>query len=160
MIKKILIFITIMYLTNACDYKPLYSTDLISNYNISSIEINGDKNINNFIKRGLDNYKNADSNISYKIILNTSYSKNILAKDKTANTTDYKLSVNVEMIVIEIRSNSTDKIEKKITFKEDLNVKKNSNNFSQANYENISKINLAEIILNKIILFLSNQNDN
>ena len=89
-----------------------------------------------------------------------SYSKNILAKDKTANTTDYKLSVNVEMIVIEIKSNSTDKIEKKITFKEDLNVKKNSNNFSQANYENISKINLAEIILNKIILFLSNQNDN
>ena len=64
------------------------------------------------------------------------------------------------MIVIEIKSNSTDKIEKKITFKEDLNVKKNSNNFSQANYENISKINLAEIILNKIILFLSNQNDN
>lgn len=160
MIKKILIFITIMHLTNACDYKPLYSTDLISNYNISSIEINGDKNINNFIKRGLDNYKNVDSNKSYKIILNTSYSKNILAKDKTANTTDYKLSVNVEMIVIEIKSNSTDKIEKKITFKEDLNVKKNSNNFSQANYENISKINLAEIILNKIILFLSNQNDN
>ena len=32
--------------------------------------------------------------------------------------------------------------------------------FEQKNYENISKINLAEIILNKIILFLSNQNDN
>ena len=93
-------------------------------------------------------------------MLNTSYSKNILAKDKTANTTDYKLSVNVEMIIIEIKNNSTDKIEKRVTFKEDLNVKKNSNNFSQANYENISKINLAEIILNKIILFLSNQNDN
>ena len=93
-------------------------------------------------------------------MLNTSYSKNILAKDKTANTTDYKLSVNVEMIIIEIKNNSTDKKEKRVTFKEDLNVKKNSNNFSQANYENISKINLAEIILNKIILFLSNQNDN
>ena len=88
------------------------------------------------------------------------YSKNILAKDKTANTTDYKLSVNVEMIVIEVKDNSTDKIEKKITFNEDLNVKKNSNNFGQENYENVSKINMAEIILNKIILFLSNQNDN
>lgn len=160
MIKKILILITLVLLTSSCDYKPLYSTDIISNYNISSIEINGDKNINNFIKRGLNNYKNSNSNKNYEIILNTSYSKNILAKDKTANTTDYKLSVNVEMIIIEIKNNSTDKIEKRVTFKEDLNVKKNSNNFSQANYENISKINLAEIILNKIILFLSNQNDN
>ena len=160
MINKILVFITMLLLTSACDYKPLYSTDKISNYNISSIEINGDKNVNNFIKRGLNNYKNSNSNKNYELILNTSYSKNILAKDKTANTTDYKLSVNVEMIVIEVKDNSTDKIEKKITFNEDLNVKKNSNNFGQENYENVSKINMAEIILNKIILFLSNQNDN
>ena len=125
-----------------------------SNFNIVLLEINGDKNINNFLKRGLNIYKDKKNKKNYEISLNTSYSKNILAKDKTANTTDYKLSVFVEMNLIDI---SNDSIEKKISFNEDLNIKKDTNNFNQANYENISKINLAEVILEKIILFLNNQ---
>ncbi len=154
MIKKILIFISITLLISACDYKPLYSINENSNFNIVLLEINGDKNINNFLKRGLNIYKDKKSKKNYEISLNTSYSKNILAKDKTANTTDYKLSVFVEMNLIDI---SNDSIEKKISFNEDLNIKKDTNNFNQANYENISKINLAEVILEKIILFLNNQ---
>ena len=43
----------------------------------------------------------------------------------------------------------------KITFEEVINIKKETNNFEQTTYEYISKINLAEIILNKIILFLN-----
>ena len=49
MIKKIIIFISIMLFVNACDYKPLYSTNNVSNFNIVSLEIKGDKNINNFL---------------------------------------------------------------------------------------------------------------
>ena len=154
MIKKILIFISITLLIGACDYKPLYSINENSNFNIVILEINGDKNINNFLKNGLNIYKDKKSKKNYEVSLTTSYSKSILAKDKTANTTDYKLSVFVEMSLIDL---SNDSIEKKISFNEDLNIKKDTNNFNQANYENISKINLAEVILEKIILFLNNQ---
>ncbi len=143
-------------LINACDYKPLYSTNKTSDFNISSLETIGDRNINNFLKRGLNVYKNPDSEKNYDISLNTFYSKNILVKDKTANTTDYKLSVIVEMNIVEHENNSDDIKEKKITFSEELNIKKDTNNFSQANYENLSKINMAEMILDKIILFLNN----
>ena len=154
MIKKILIFISITILICSCDYNHLYSINENSNFNILLLEINGDKNINNFLKNGLNIYKDKKSKKNYEVSLNTSYSKSILAKDKTANTTDYKLSVFVEMSLIDLNNDS---IEKKISFNEDLNIKKDTNNFNQANYENISKINLAEVILEKIILFLNNQ---
>ena len=146
-----------MLFVNACDYKPLYSTNNVSNFNIVSLEIKGDKNINNFLERNFRVYQNKNSEKNYKISLNTAYSKDILAKDKTANTTDYKLTVSVEMIYSVDEIDIKEKTEKKIIFSEVLNIKKDTNNFEQANYENISKINLSEIILNKIIVFLNSR---
>ena len=82
-------------------------------------------------------------------------SKEILVKDKSANTTDYKLIGTAKMIFIKYEADETNKKSREITFEEVINIKKDTNNFEQTTYEYISKINLAEIILNKIILFLN-----
>ena len=150
-----IISIVFLLFLNSCDYSPLYSKNKNSNFSIDSLQISGDKDLNAYLKKGLALYVNENSEKKYKILIETSFSKNILAKDKSANTTDYKLIASVQMDFIKINLNNVSNENRKIRFEEFVNIKKNSNTFEQTTYEYISKTNLAEIILDKIILVLN-----
>ncbi len=151
---RIISIICLIFL-NSCDYSPLYSSSKNSNFSISSLQITGDRDMSSYLQKGLSLYENKNNNNKYKIEINTSLSKEILVKDKSANTTDYKLIGTAKMIFIKYEADETNKKSREITFEEVINIKKDTNNFEQTTYEYISKINLAEIILNKIILFLN-----
>ena len=151
---RIISIICLIFL-NSCDYSPLYSSSKNSNFSISSLQITGDRDMSSYLQKGLSLYENKNNNNKYKIKINTSLSKEILVKDKSANTTDYKLIGTAKMIFIKYEADETNKKSREITFEEVINIKKDTNNFEQTTYEYISKINLAEIILNKIILFLN-----
>ena len=151
---RIITIICLIFL-NSCDYSPLYSSSKNSNFSISSLQITGDRDMSSYLQKGLSLYENKNNNNKYKIEINTSLSKEILVKDKSANTTDYKLIGTAKMIFIKYEADETNKKSREITFEEVINIKKDTNNFEQTTYEYISKINLAEIILNKIILFLN-----
>ena len=151
---RIITIICLIFL-NSCDYSPLYSSSKNSNFSISSLQITGDRDMSSYLQKGLSLYENKNNYNKYKIEINTSLSKEILVKDKSANTTDYKLIGTAKMIFIKYEADETNKKSREITFEEVINIKKDTNNFEQTTYEYISKINLAEIILNKIILFLN-----
>lgn len=151
---RIISIICLIFL-NSCDYSPLYSSSKNSNFSISSLQITGDRDMSSYLQKGLSLYENKNNYNKYKIEINTSLSKEILVKDKSANTTDYKLIGTAKMIFIKYEADETNKKSREITFEEVINIKKDTNNFEQTTYEYISKINLAEIILNKIILFLN-----
>ena len=151
---RIISIICLIFL-NSCDYSPLYSSSQNSNFSISSLQITGDRDLSSYLQKGLSLYENKNNKNKYKIEINTSLSKEILVKDKSANTTDYKLIATAKMIFIKYEVDDTNKKSREITFEEVINIKKETNNFEQTTYEYISKINLAEIILNKIILFLN-----
>ena len=151
---RIISIICLIFL-NSCDYSPLYSSSKDLNFSISSLQITGDRDMRSYLQKGLSLYENKNNNNKYKIEINTSLSKEILVKDKSANTTDYKLIGTAKMIFIKYEADETNKKSREITFEEVINIKKDTNNFEQTTYEYISKINLAEIILNKIILFLN-----
>jgi len=151
---RIISIICLIFL-NSCDYSPLYSSSKDLNFSISSLQITGDRDMSSYLQKGLSLYENKNNNNKYKIEINTSLSKEILVKDKSANTTDYKLIGTAKMIFIKYEVDESDKKSREITFEEVINIKKDTNNFEQTTYEYISKINLAEIILNKIILFLN-----
>lgn len=151
---RIISIICLIFL-NSCDYSPLYSSSKNSNFSISSLQITGDRDMSSYLQKGLSLYENKNNYNKYKIEINTSLSKEILVKDKSANTTDYKLIGTAKMIFIKYEADETNKKSREITFEEVINIKKETNNFEQTTYEYISKINLAEIILNKIILFLN-----
>ena len=151
---RIISIICLIFL-NSCDYSPLYSSSKNSNFSISSLQITGDRDMSSYLQKGLSLYENKNNKNKYKIEINTSLSKEILVKDKSANTTDYKLIGTAKMIFIKYEADETNKKSREITFEEVINIKKDTNNFEQTTYEYISKINLAEIILNKIILFLN-----
>ena len=151
---RIISIICLIFL-NSCDYSPLYSSSKNLNFSISSLQITGDRDMSSYLQKGLSLYENQNNKNKYKIEINTSLSKEILVKDKSANTTDYKLIATAKMIFVKYEADETNKKSREITFEEVINIKKDTNNFEQTTYEYISKINLAEIILNKIILFLN-----
>ncbi len=143
--KKILmlILITLIY---GCGYTSLYE-EMKSDLEINIISMEGDFEINNFIKNNLRISSNKGSSNIHDITFKSEFKKIILAKNATGEATDY----NLEMIV-KFKINSSN--EKELEFKENFKIKKNSDNFEQTNYEKDIKRNFSEIVVEKLILNL------
>ena len=98
----------------------------------------------------LKKYENKSDKI-YKVEINTYYQKISVAKDLQGNTTDFKLTSNLEMKFL----NKNSGLEKTLNFNENFNIKKNENNYEQNNYERTIKHNMAQTLIEKIIFQLS-----
>ena len=72
-----------------------------ANFSISEITFEGDKIINNYLKTNLSKYKNGIYEKKFSIKAFTTYNKETLSKDKTANITDYELSVKTNFSISE-----------------------------------------------------------
>ena len=148
MLKKFVLFIILVFLTSGCDYSPIHSIKT-NNTEIRIISMSGDKEINNYLSKGLEKKSKASSE-KIEIIINTSFSKRILAKDTKSLATDYELKVigNFEL-------KKGDK-SKSIRITEKFRYKNLNNNYEQKNYEKMIKLNLAEIIISKLNLRINN----
>ena len=119
MIKKILfLFLTTFFLAQ-CGFSPIHSSKSVNeiNFAIKEIELKGDRDINNFLKISLNKYKNNNQNKVFNIQLNNEYKKNIFLKNKSAEVTEYLLSITT---LVKIYSNG--KFIKNITIKESTEV--------------------------------------
>ena len=130
---------------------PLY---LPGNYDIliNLKNIEGDSELNNYIKNDLKIVSDNNSSNIFDINAKTKYEKIILTKDATGQATDYRLDFTVDFIII--------KNNKSITYKESFKIQKNNQNFEQSNYEREIKKNFSEIVKDKLILYLLDINDN
>ena len=142
MIRNTFLIILILSLLG-CGYNSIYSKNKQTNFTISSIEINGDKKINNYIKSRLSKYQNK-TNINYKLIINSSYNKIPIAKDKTGKITKYSITANINL---EIKSIDKSEI---VSITENIKIDNNNDNFEQSKYEREIKGNLSKILLEKI----------
>ena len=143
MIRNTFLIILILSLLG-CGYNSIYSKNKQTNFTISSIEINGDKKINNYIKSRLSKYKKNKTNINYKLIINSSYNKIPIAKDKTGKITKYSITANINL---EIKSIDKSEI---VSITENIKIDNNNDNFEQSKYEREIKGNLSKILLEKI----------
>ena len=155
MIKKTFLLILIVFGLSGCGYTPMLSQNNDFNFNIVNLEFLGDKTINNFLEKKLMQYSNNSNNKKYKISINSNYQKIIIAKDSTGNATDLKLISTID--VIYSLHNETKNEEKKISFLENIIIKKSDNTFDQNNYERNVLDNLSLQLLNKLVFFLSNE---
>ena len=155
MIKKTFLLILIVFGLSGCGYTPMLSQNNDFNFNIVNLEFLGDKTINNFLEKKLMQYSNNSNNKKYKISINSNYQKIIIAKDSTGNATDLKLISTID--VIYSLHNETKNEEKKISFLESIIIKKSDNTFDQNNYERNVLNNLSQLLLNKLVFFLSNE---
>ena len=148
MLKKFVLFIILVLLSSGCDYSPIHSIKT-NNTEIKIISMSGDKEINNYLSKELEKKSKASSE-KMELIINTNFSKRVLAKDTKSFATDYELQVigNFEL--------KKDDKSKSIKITEKFRYKNLNDNYEQKNYEKMVKLNLAQIILSKLNLRINN----
>jgi len=139
--KKIVI-IFVFCILSACGYQP--SNNFINqNYFISTYELNGDKKINNILKRNFDMHKYSSTKIkSYKLVTNNEIIKSNRSKNLQGETTSLSLEIILSVDVFD-----SDKFIKKFQYNETANYNNLSNKFELSQYENI----LISDMINKMI---------
>ena len=154
MIKKVLFFILITFSLSSCGYSPIYSIKNNTDFEIINFEIKGNNQINNIAKTRLQKYFNNDSEKKYKVFIKTNYKRISAAKDLTGNTTNINLtiSLNLNYVKMSLEDNS---LEKTVLFSKNQIIKKNQNNYEQSNYEKILIENMSQLLIDKVILYLS-----
>ena len=155
MIKKIFLLILIIFGVTNCGYAPMLSQNNKFDFTIVNLELLGNKTINNFFEKKLNQYSNSSNDKKYKILINSDYQKINVAKDSTGNVTNIKLVSTID--VTYSLYNESKNQEKKISFSESIIIKKNDNTFEQNNYERSILNNLLQLLFNKLIFHLSKE---
>ena len=142
MIKKNILIISLILFLSNCGFIPIYLNNENVNFSIEQVDYVGDRELNNFLKTNLYQYKN--DKIDNKIFIETTsvYKKNILSKNKTGEISNYQIKA--EVIFLIKPSNKKIKItEKKI-------MDSMSDKFEEARFEKTIKQNFASSISNKL----------
>lgn len=147
--KKILSILLIIFFLYGCGYTPMFSSNTKTQINIEIINISGDDDLNNFIIKKIERLNNNSNNKKFSIQAKTNYSKETQTKDKSGNTTQYKLNASVTFV---IKNEKSDIV---INFKESLSMQNFSDEFEQSNYEKSVKDQIGGIFVNKLVISLS-----
>ena len=149
MLKKFIILIISTLLIYSCEYTPIYSEKNIKNFYIEKINFKGDNNINILLKNNLKRYLKEKDGKKYKIESFSAYNKTSQSKNKSGNTTYYLLSLKVSFEIINEDKKNTLNIEEKFI------MKNYSNEYDENNYEKSVQKNMANLIVENLILQLS-----
>ena len=145
MIKKKILYISLIFILTNCGFTPIYLKNTNVNFSIEQVTYEGDRDLNNFLKTNLNQYKNKNAN-KINIEVNSIYRKVILSKDGKGEVTNYQLEAEV-LFLIEPSNKKIKITEKKIM--DSMNDK-----FEEARYERTIKENFASSISNKLSLEL------
>ena len=96
-----------------------------------------------------------ESEKKYTIKINSNYSKNVLSKNKAAETTNFELSTNTTFQIL-----SNNKILKEFKISEKKIMDNIDDDFEEQKNEKIAKQNFASSMTNKLVTEISILNDN
>jgi hypothetical protein len=142
---KNIILITFLFFVCGCGYTSVYKNLKNQDFQIIITEIEGDRDMNSYIKNQIDLYSNKNSINKFNVTIITEYNKEELAKNTSGSVTDYKLSAK-SIFTIYFKEKS-----KKVILNESINIKNQTNNFEQDSYEKNIKINFASSLKEKMI---------
>ena len=146
MIKKKILYISLIFILTNCGFTPIYLKNTNVNFSIEQVTYEGDRDLNNFLKTNLNQYKNQNADNKITIEVDSIYRKIILSKDGAGEVANYQLEAEVLFLIKP--SNKRIKItEKKIMDSVD-------DKFEEARYERTIKQNFASSISNKLSLEL------
>ena len=147
MIKINIFLISLIFILNSCGFTPIYQKNKNLNFSIEKINYDGDREINNFLKIYLNQFKNEKIKNKISIEVNSIYQKTILSKDGAGVVTNYQLEAEITFLI-----KQTNK-EIKITEKKIMDS--NDDKFEEARFEKNIKQNFASSITNKLITELN-----
>ena len=143
MIKKNIIFISLIFFLTNCGFSPIYVKNTNTNFSIENVNYQGDQELNNFLKIHLNQYKKGNSNRKIFVEAKSEYEKKILTKNSSGDVTNYKLVASVTFL---IKSNN-----KKINIVEEKIISSMDDKFEETRKERTIKQNFASSISNKLI---------
>ena len=143
MIKKHIVLILFIFFLTNCGFSPIYVKNTNTDFSIENVNYQGDRELNNFLKTNLNQYKNENSDRKILIEATSEYKKTILTKNTASEVTNYKLIANVTFL---IRSTN-----KKINITEEKIISSMDDKFEEARKERATKENFARSISNKLI---------
>ena len=101
--KIIYLFFVVIILTSSCAYKKMNSSDN-KKFHIQNIEITGDKRTSFIIKKKINRFSNSESVNKINILIELEKERKIQEKDIRNKVTKYKLSINANLKVSDIKS--------------------------------------------------------
>ena len=140
--KQVILISLILFLTH-CGFSPIYVNSTNINFSIENVNYKGDRDLNNFLKTNLNQYKNDKSDRKILIEATSEYEKIILTKNTASVVTNYKLIAKVKFLI-----KSTNK---KIIITEEKIISSMDDKFEEARKERATKQNFARSISNKLI---------
>ena len=143
MIKIKIIFMSLIFLLANCGFGPIYVKNTNNNFSIENVIYNGDRELNNFLKTNLNQYKNEATNKKVYIEAISKYKKIILTKNTTGKITNYKLIAEVTFLI-----KSTDR---KINIIEERVINTMNDKFEEARKEKAIKQSFASSISKKLV---------
>ena len=141
--KKHIIFISLILFLTHCGFSPIYVNNTNINFSIENVSYKGDRDLNNFLKTNLNQYKNDKSDRKILIEATSEYEKIILTKNTASVVTNYKLIAKVKFLI-----KSTNK---KINITEEKIISSMDDKFEEARKERAIKENFARSISDKLI---------
>jgi len=149
MLKKILFIILIINFLQSCGFTPMYSEGNFEKIDIKKISLSGDWELNNYIRGSLLRHSSENSSKKYEIIIDTTIKQDAISKDTTGAVTNFKFFIEAEVNII------SENLSKEYVFKESFTMENFDDELTQENYIRSNKNNLANLIVNKLMIQLS-----
>ena len=149
MIKKIF-FLVLVFSLSSWGYNPIFLKKIDTDLLIKNYQVTGNKNINRSIISSLNLKNNNNANAKYSLKLNSSKLVETIAKDKVGNTSVYKTTIKIELLITEGAN-----VIKERTFTSNFIYNNTSNKFDLFQYQRDIDKNLIKNLSEKISIFLT-----
>jgi hypothetical protein len=142
MIRKNIIFLSLIFFLTNCGFTPVYLKNTNVNFSVEQVNYTGDRELNNFLKTNLNKLKNEKNDNKIYIEANSIYKKIVLTKDGAGEATNYQLEAEVIFLIKPLN--------KKIIIKEKKNMNSMDDKFEEARKERLIKQSFASSISTKL----------
>jgi outer membrane lipopolysaccharide assembly protein LptE/RlpB len=143
MIRKNVIFLSLIFFLTNCGFTPVYLKNTNVNFSVEQVNLTGDRELNNFIKTNLNKLKNEKNDNKIYIEANSIYKKIVLSKDGAGEVTNYQLEAEVIFLIKPLN--------KEIIIKEKKNMNSMNDKFEEARKERLVKQSFASSISSKLV---------
>ena len=151
--KKIIVILIALFILNNCGYSPIYSSKN-NNFYIKEISQKNKNKLDSKIINNIKKFSNKDSENRIELKISSEKKIDIITKDKKGDPSKFQMTI---LLNINILKKKNYEINKTKTFSENFNYNNNKNKFSLKQYEKEIENILIKKIVDKFIIYLSEQ---
>ena len=150
MIKIIKYFFVLLYL-NSCGYSPIYELNQKLDFKLGIVNFSGNKKISREIEKGLEKFKNNESQNIFDLDFVVTKKEIVVTKDKKGDPSSFKITIELDL---DLTSNSNGRTFTKNFIKE-TTFSSMDNKFELDQYKNNIEKNMIFKILQDVSIFFN-----